>query len=134
LEKKIHRHSNVELLDILKNSSDQSRIVLAQTELEKRDLSQNQKDALEMEYQQFLEYREKRRTESLTTEEFFHFFFFSVFASNEWTNNNVAEMESERFEKFGFEKKQKEAAQAQLYGFIFWILIGFILLSIFEYL
>ena len=121
-------------MDIVKNSKNQKRVSLASTELKNRNLNQDQRAALEIEYQIYHDFREKRRTESLTTEEFFHFFFFSVFASNKWSNNNVAEMESERFEKFGFEKKQKEAALAQLYGFIFWIVIGFILLSIFEYL
>ncbi|MCK8480651.1 hypothetical protein [Psychroserpens algicola] len=76
---------------------------------------------------------EKRKHMSLTNSEFLTFFFFPYnvkrFGMNDYELNKS---EDERFVKYGFETKLKEADSARLYGTIFYIGIAIILGVIFK--
>lgn len=63
----------------------------------------------------------KRKTMPLTNAEFFTFFFFPVFRKDFGIDNHqLNKDENNRFIKYGFDKKLKEAQSARLYGKIFY--------------
>ena len=76
---------------------------------------------------------EKRKFEPLTTSEWLSFFFFPFRKIGTWDIGNTDkfnEIEEERFEKYGFERKQKESSLARTYGYISHIMISIIIISL----
>ena len=72
---------------------------------------------------------EKRKNAPLTNSEALSFFFIPIgFAKlNRWKNTDFNESEIERFKKFGFERKIKQASEMRIFGMIFYISIAIIL-------
>lgn len=65
--------------------------------------------------------KEKRKNASLTTSEWLTFFFLPFFTTKVGSgNDDFSESELERFRKYGFENKYKQAVKLQLYGYLFW--------------
>jgi len=77
---------------------------------------------------------EKRKNEPLTNTEALSFFFIPIgFAKlNRWKNTDFNESEIERFKKFGFERKIKQASEMRIFGMIFYISIAIILAYILK--
>ncbi|AEH01575.1 hypothetical protein [Lacinutrix sp. 5H-3-7-4] len=77
---------------------------------------------------------EKRKNASLTNSEALSFFFIPIgFAKlNRWKNTDFNESEIERFKKFGFERKIKQASEMRIFGMIFYISIAIILAYILK--
>nr|WP_299069911.1 hypothetical protein [uncultured Allomuricauda sp.] len=96
----------------------------AKAELEKRNLTEKEIKNAETEYLKFLEYKEKRKDEPLTRNEWISFFFLPFLTPNpSWRKDHFSESEFQRFEKYGFNKKAKQASEAQVLGFLFWFVI-----------
>ena len=72
---------------------------------------------------------EKRKNAPLSNSEALSFFFIPIgFAKlNRWKNTDFNESEIERFKKFGFERKIKQASEMRIFGMIFYISIVIIL-------
>ena len=72
---------------------------------------------------------EKRKNAPLSNSEAFSFFFIPIgFAKiNRWKNTDFNESEIERFKKFGFERKIKQASEMRIFGMIFYISVAIIL-------
>ncbi len=72
---------------------------------------------------------EKRKNAPLSNSEALSFFFIPIgFAKlNRWKNTDFNESEIERFKKFGFERKIKQASEMRIFGMIFYISIAIIL-------
>ena len=72
---------------------------------------------------------EKRKNAPLSNSEVLSFFFIPIgFAKlNRWKNTDFNESEIERFKKFGFERKIKQASEMRIFGMIFYISIAIIL-------
>ncbi|MFD1064393.1 hypothetical protein ACFQ1Q_14160 [Winogradskyella litorisediminis] len=72
---------------------------------------------------------EKRKNIPLSNAEALSFFFIPIgFAKiNRWKNTDFNESEIERFKKFGFERKIKQASEMRIFGMIFYISIAIIL-------
>ncbi len=131
-EKKIYRYTNVELLDVIKNGRNKTSVESAKTELEKRNLTQEELKSTESEYLKYHEFKENRKGEPLTREEWISFFFLPFFTPKpRWRNDHFSESEYQRFEKYGFDKKTKQASEAKVLGFLFWIVIIVVGLVIF---
>ena len=77
---------------------------------------------------------EKRKNATLTNTEALSFFFILIgFAKlNRWKNTDFNESEIERFKKFGFERKIKQASEMRIFGMIFYISIAIILAYILK--
>nr|WP_298791817.1 hypothetical protein [uncultured Allomuricauda sp.] len=81
------------------------------------------------------ENRKKRKQADLTTKEWLDFFFFpssSIFGSNFFPTDDIQDQQVDRFRRFGFDKKQKQARQARTYGLIFYILLLLILIRLID--
>ena len=66
----------------------------------------------------------KRKNASLTHEEWMTFFFLPFFTSKPNNrNDDFSESELDRFKKYGFDNKVKEATKAKKYGSLFWFVI-----------
>jgi len=73
----------------------------------------------------------KRKEASLTNSEWLTFFFFPFRKHNFLDFNSLNEFnrtEEERFKKFGFERKEKEASLARTYGVISYTAITIIII------
>ena len=72
---------------------------------------------------------EKRKNAPLSNSEAASFFFipFGFAKINKWKNTDFNESELERFKKFGFERKIKQASEMRRFGVIFYISIVIIL-------
>jgi len=72
---------------------------------------------------------EKRKNAPLSNSEALSFFFIPIgFAKiNRWKNTDFNESEIERFKKFGFERKIKQASEMRIFGMIFYISVAIIL-------
>ena len=72
---------------------------------------------------------EKRKNAPLSNSEALSFFFIPIgFAKiNRWKNTDFNESEIDRFKKFGFERKIKQASEMKIFGTIFYISIAIIL-------
>ncbi|WP_282043082.1 hypothetical protein [Winogradskyella flava] len=72
---------------------------------------------------------EKRKNAPLSNSEALSFFFIPTgFAKiNMWKNTDFNESEIERFKKFGFERKIKQASEIRIFGMIFYISVVIIL-------
>ena len=121
--KKIYRYTNAELLDLIKNGTKPSLVRKAESELNSRNLSLEQKKNLESEYLRFKTFQTKRKNEPLTTEEWLSFFFLPFFTPKpKWREDHFSESEMERFEHYGFHKKVEQAKQIKKYGMLFWFI------------
>lgn len=130
-DKKIYRYTNVELLDLIKTGQNTLSIESAKTELRKRNLTEEELESEELKYLKYQEYKEKRKEEPLTQDEWFSFFFLPFLTPKpSWRNDDFSESEYERFEKYGFDKKAKQASEVKILGFLFWlvvIIVGFVI-------
>jgi hypothetical protein len=72
---------------------------------------------------------EKRKNAPLSNSEALSFFFIPIgFAKiNRWENADFNQSEIERFKKFGFERKIKQASEMRIFGMIFYISVAIIL-------
>ena len=72
---------------------------------------------------------EKRKNAPLSNSEALSFFFIPIGFTklNRWKNTDFNESEIERFKKFGFERKIKQASEMRIFGMIFYISIAIIL-------
>ena len=77
---------------------------------------------------------EKRKNAPLSNSEALSFFFIPIgFAKlNRWKNTDFNESEIERFKKFGFERKIKQASEMRIFGMVFYISIAIILAYILK--
>ncbi|RIA08760.1 hypothetical protein OE09_0583 [Flavobacteriaceae bacterium MAR_2010_72] len=77
---------------------------------------------------------EKRKNASLSNSEALSFFFIPItFAKlKRWKNTDFNESEIERFKKFGFERKIKQAFEMRMFGMIFYLSIAIILAYILK--
>ena len=126
--KKIYRYTNVELLDAIKNGENRSLVESARTELKKRNLTVEVLKSVEAEYIKFKNYQDKRKDMPLTQEEWITFFLIPVIPRPPWSKDHFNDSENQRFDKYGFDKKAKQATKARVLGLIFWfivILMGF---------
>lgn len=128
-------YSNVELLEIIKTSADDNAISKAKRLLNSRNLSEEELNRVELNYQKYRNYKLKRQNDSLTYDEWLTFFLFSFFSSKKtiWENEDFSETEIERFKKHGYQKKLKQAQQTKLFGLIFWALMIFLFYFITNY-
>ena len=134
-DKKIYRFTNVELLDVIKNGQNKTLTEKAKSELEKRNLTEEELTATESEYANYLEFKEKRKDEPLTRDEWISLFFLPFITPNpNWRKDHFSESEFQRFEKYGFDKKAKQASEAQMLGFLFWFVIIILGIVIARYL
>lgn len=81
------------------------------------------------------ENRKKRKQADLTTREWLDFFFFpstSIFGNKLFPMRDFQDQEVERLQKFGFDKKEKQARQARTLGFIFYVLMLLILIRLID--
>ncbi|WP_396635397.1 hypothetical protein [Maribacter sp. R77961] len=135
-DKKINRYTNVELLYCIKTEKDGMLVDSAKTELRKRNLSDEELGIAESEYLKYQQYAEKRKDEPLTRDEWFSFFFLPfVTPSPSWRENHFSASEYERFEKYGFRKKAKQATEVKQLGCLFWavvIIIGLVVRRFFN--
>jgi hypothetical protein len=133
--KKITRYSNVALLDVIRNSSDSLVVNAAKSELKSRNLSDFQMAELESNYLKFKEFQERRKDMSLTRDEWLNLFLLPFFTPKpHWRNDHYSQSEMDRYQKYGFEKKIKQAETVKVLGTLFWlflIVIGVILYSMF---
>ncbi|WP_225036522.1 hypothetical protein [Winogradskyella sp. SM1960] len=77
------------------------------------------------------ENKAKRKHKSLTIEEWLTFFLFPIKSRNQlFPTKSFNDLEEKRFEKFGFEKKRKQANEAKFFGILFYInlILGIIVL------
>jgi hypothetical protein len=129
-DKKIYRYTNVELLSLIRTGEVSLLIDSAKAELRKRNLSKDERETAELEYLRYQEYKEKRKDEPLTRDEWFSFFFLPfVTPSPSWRKDHFSDSEFDRFEKYGFHKKAKQATELKLLGCLFWavvIIIGLV--------
>ena len=134
-DKKIYRYTNVELLDVIKNGQSESLKEIANAELDKRNLTKKELKNTESEYIKYQEFKEKRKDEPLTREEWISFFFLPFFTPRpKWRNDHFSQSEYQRFEKYGFDKKAKQASEVKILGFLFWFVIIIVGLVISRYL
>jgi len=80
---------------------------------------------------QELKNTEKRKTEPLTTKEWFTFFIIPVNPNSRLNSKSANQIEYERYERFGFEKKIEQADTARIAGVLFYFFI--ILIAIIIY-
>ena len=133
--KKIYRYTNVELLDLIQNGQNKTLVETAKSELDKRNLTQEELKIAESEYIKFLEFKEKRKDEPLTRDEWISLFFLPFITPNpSWRKDHFSESEFQRFEKYGFDKKAKQASEVKILGFLFWFVIVILGIVIAKYL
>lgn len=103
--------------------------------MDKRNLSGAELKEVESEYVKYLEFKEKRKNEPLTRDEWISLFFLPFITPRpSWRKDHFTESEFQRFEKYGFDKKAKQASEAQIFGFLFWFVIIILGLVIDRYL
>lgn len=134
-DKKIYRYTNVELLDLIKTGQNKTLVETAKSEFDKRNLTEEELKAAESEYIKYLEFKEKRKDKPLTREEWISFFFLPFLTPNpSWRQDHFSESEFQRFEKYGFNKKAKQASEAKMLGFLFWLVVIILGLVVSRYL
>ena len=132
INKKINRYSNVELFDIIKNGTNKTEIEKAESEFNSRHLTKEQKLEIESDYLKYKEFLNERKDKPLTNEEWWSFFILPFFTTKpRWREDHFTESEMERFEKYGFEKKYRQAEKIRAYGYLFWFLTIFVGILIF---
>jgi hypothetical protein len=124
IDKKIYRYTNVELFDIIKNGTDQIKINKAKSEFNSRNLRKEQKAEIELDYLKYKKFQNDRKDKPLTSDELFSFFILPFFTTKpRWREDHFTESEMERFEKYGFEKKYRQAEKIRNFGYLFWFVI-----------
>lgn len=80
--------------------------------------------------------KEKRKTIPLTNSESLTFFFmpFGFFGINRFKNNDYNESELERFRKYGFDLKVKQAKELTICGRAFYIAITLIIIYFLKFI
>lgn len=69
------------------------------------------------------ELEEKRKQEPLTLKEWLLFFIFPFFTPRpRYREDHFSISEFERFKKYGYETKLKQAKEVKIIGFIFWFI------------
>jgi hypothetical protein len=132
LDKKIYRYTNVELFDIIKNGTDKTEIKKAESEFNSRNLTNEQKAEIESDYLKYKKFQRERKDKPLTNEEWWSFFILPFLTTKpRWREDHFTESEMERFEKYGFEKKYRQAEKIRTYGYLFWFLAIFCAIMIF---
>src|SRR5690606_41492222 len=110
LDKKIDRNTHVELLDIIRNGTKKTIIKKAESEFESRNLTLEQKTKIESDYLKYKNFKNERKDKPLTNEERLTFFLLPFFTTKRMgRDDHFSESEMERYEKYGFDKKRKEA-------------------------
>ena len=133
-DKKIYRYTNIELLDLIKNGQNKMSMESANAELRKRNLTEEELKNAESEYLKYRDYKEKRKDEPLTQDEWISFFFLPFLTPKpSWRKDHFSESEFQRFEKYGFDKKAKQASEVKMLGFLFWFVILILGLVISRY-
>lgn len=122
-DKKIYRYTIVELLDTIKNGQSITLVESAKSELEKRNLTEVELKTAEGDFLKYVELKVKRKDKPLTREEWITYFFVPFTPRPRWTKDHFYEAEYKRFEKFGFEKKEKQATEARILGLVFWFVV-----------
>ena len=134
--KKNYRYTNVELLDLIRNSQNESFKQKAIIEFKKRNLTDKEKQQIELDYLKYKEFQEKRKNESLTNNEWLTFLFLPFLTPKpRWRDDHYSESEIERFKTHGFDKKLKQAEKVRSFGYAFWFLltlVAVLLYAIFE--
>jgi hypothetical protein len=129
VEKGIRQLSISELFDLIENSNNSSKVNEAKEEFKRRKLSQEEIDKAKVEYQKYIDYKNKRKEEPLDNAELITLFFFPFFGGSRlYESNSVADDETERYRKYGYQKKLKQAIQTRILGIVFYLLIGIPLL------
>ncbi len=134
--KKIYRYTNIELFDLIKNGVNKNDVKKAELELETRNLTQKQLSEVETEYIKYKKFQNDRKTAPLTTREWIPLFFLPFFVPMQrWRKyDHFSTSEFERYEKYGYEEKPREARKVRWYGTLFWILIIINIVFIHNYL
>lgn len=133
--KKIYRYTNVELLNLIKNGTEEIQVLEAKAELKSRNLNSEKLNELESEYLKFKKLQEERKNQSLTHEEWLSFFLLPFFTpKSKWREDHFSESEMERFNKYGFEKKAREAQKVKTLGVLFWFVIITSGIVIYQYI
>ncbi|MFY7670033.1 hypothetical protein ACOSP6_02980 [Tenacibaculum sp. MEBiC06402] len=79
------------------------------------------------------ELKQKRKEAPLTNEEWWTFFILPFFTTApSWRNDDATESEMDRFKKYGFEKKIKQAEKTRILGIIFWLLFFLVGMAIIK--
>ena len=129
--KPIPECSNFELLDLIYTGIARSTKREAEQELNSRNLTPEKREELEQEYVRFKKNQKARKNEPLTHEEWWSFFLLPFFTPRPlYRDDHFTIAEMNRFEKYGFDKKLKEAQMVKTLGLLFWYLvfiIGFLL-------
>jgi len=83
-----------------------------------------------------LKNKEKRKTTPLTTEEYLTFFFFPYINTGSLGSftKSYNQSEDERFIKYEFDVKLKQAKKARGLGLLFYAIVMFLLLTLVKYL
>lgn len=124
IEKNIDRYTLVELFYVIDYSTDMAIKRKAKNELEKRNLSEKELKDAKNDYMKYLTYKEKRKKESLSLEEWFSFFFMPLNMSPRiFSIKDFNDTEIERYSQHGFEQKLKEVKQARIFGLIFYFVL-----------
>jgi len=127
------RYSTIELIDIIKNDTNKDRIRKAQIEFDSRNFSLAQKEEIEAEYRKYILYKNRRKSQSLTRAEWWSFFILPMVTPGPLhRDDHFSDSELERFNKYGFEKKIRQAQTVQLLGILFWIILFLILGIIYK--
>lgn len=124
IEKNIDRYTLVELFYVIEYSTDMATKRKAKNELVKRNLSEKELKDAKNDYIKYLTYKEKRKKESLSLEEWFSFFFMPFnMSSRLFTSKDFNDTEIDRYNQHGFKKKIKESKQARIFGLIFYFVL-----------
>lgn len=131
--KKIYRFTHVELLDVIKNANDPELVELATSEFNSRNLSEEKLTQVETDYLKFKRFQRSRKSEPLTREEWLTFFILPFFTPRPMSrDDHFSGSELNRFVKYGFEEKYKQAQKVKRYGMLFWFVIIVCLILIFS--
>lgn len=78
-------------------------------------------------------FHRKRKNEPLTNEEIFNLFLVPFFTPRpRWREDHYSASEMERFEKYGFDKKAKQATKVKAFGILFWFILIILGILIFN--
>ncbi|RZS92297.1 hypothetical protein [Aquimarina brevivitae] len=126
--KNIFQYSNIELVDLIKNTNDPDTLKQAKAVLNSRNLNSSQLTQLNIEYETYKRFQQKRKSAPLEPSEWIPLFFLPFFIPKPYwrKDDHFTASEIERFQKYGFEEKAKEAKRVRVLGIIFWCILVFI--------
>ena len=136
INKRIFQYTNVELLDLIKNGTNETDIQIAEKELDSRSLTNEDLLRIEAEYTNYKALKDKRTTQPLTASEWIPLFFLPFFIpAPRWRKyDHLSESEFDRYEKYGFEEKAKEAKKVRMLGILFWVFIIITAIPLYHFL